>query len=168
MLIIRLTVSIFVLDFMHQSNFNIVLIEPQIPNNTGNIGRTCVATNSALHLVHPLGFEITDSRVKRAGLDYWGDLDLKEYKNTEEFFSKITEPKRMFFFSARAETSFYDVSLDQGDYLVFGREADGLSESIKDKYKDQLVKIPFPGQVRSFNLSNAVAMVLGEGLRQLS
>lgn len=146
--------------------YNIVLVEPQIPNNTGNIGRTCVAANSRLHLVHPLGFEITDTRVKRAGLDYWPELSLKNHANFSEFLSTENQPKRLFFFSARATASFYDVKLQKGDYFVFGREADGLSEELKTTYAAQLVKIPFLGNVRSFNLSNAVAMALGEGLRQ--
>lgn len=150
-----------------QPNFNIVLIEPQIPNNTGNIGRTCVATNSALHLVHPLGFEITDSRVKRAGLDYWGDLQLFNHRSIEEFLKYIQGNQRVFFFSARAHKSFYDVKLKKGDFLIYGKEATGLSDPLKAKFENRLVKIPFPGQVRSFNLSNAVAMSLGEGLRQL-
>lgn len=149
-------------------NFNIVLVEPQIPNNTGNIGRTCVATNSRLHLIEPFGFEITDKRVKRAGLDYWSDLEIATYISFEAFYQQIEDKSRVFFFSARAENSFYDVALQQGDYLVFGREADGLSSDIKERFAEQLVKIPFPGKVRSFNLSNAVAMALGEGIRQLS
>ncbi|MFK7756926.1 MAG: tRNA (cytidine(34)-2'-O)-methyltransferase [Flavobacteriales bacterium] len=146
--------------------YNIVLVEPQIPNNTGNIGRTCVAANSKLHLIHPLGFEITDTRVKRAGLDYWPDLNLQHHADFSAFLSAEQHPKRLFFFSAHATKSFYDVSLEQGDYLIFGREADGLSDELKTKYASQLVKIPFPGKVRSFNLSNAVAMALGEGMRQ--
>jgi tRNA (cytidine/uridine-2'-O-)-methyltransferase len=148
-------------------NFNIVLVEPQIPNNTGNIGRTCVATHSKLHLIKPLGFDISDKRVKRSGLDYWPDLELQVHENFEAWIDTIEDKSRVFFFSARAEKSFYQKQLKEGDWLVFGKEAEGLSEEIKHRFVNHLVKIPFPGKVRSFNLSNAVAMVLGEGIRQL-
>lgn len=148
-------------------NFNVVLIEPQIPNNTGNIGRLCVATESRLHLVKPLGFEIDDQRVKRAGLDYWPELEWTIHENFEEWYTQVNEQHRVFYFSARASRSIYDVSLSKGDWLVFGKEASGLGEEVIERFKDQLVTIPFPGKVRSFNLSNAVAMSLGEGLRQI-
>lgn len=148
-------------------SFHIVLVEPQIPNNTGNIGRLGVATHSRLHLVHPLGFELTDARVKRAGLDYWPDLELVEHATFDDWYSGVKDQSRVFFFSARAEQSFYDLQLQPGDSLVFGKEAEGLSPEIQERFKDQLVTIPFPGKVRSFNLANAVAMVLGEGMRQL-
>jgi len=149
-------------------NFNIVLINPQIPNNTGNIGRLCVGSLSKLHLVKPLGFEITDSRVKRAGLDYWNDLNLSYHNNFQELLASIPDPTRIFFFTTRAKTSYYDVDYKEGDWLIFGKESDGLPKEIVDAYEKQCVKIPFPGTVRSFNLGNAVAMALGEGLRQLS
>lgn len=149
-------------------SFNIVLLEPQIPNNTGNIGRTCVATCSPLHLIHPLGFEISDSRVKRAGLDYWGDLDLHHHDNFKSFLTYIPTDSILYFLSAHGKRSLYDMEIKKNDYFIFGKEADGLSKEIKEKYTERLVKIPFPGEVRSFNLSNAVAMVLGEGLRQIN
>lgn len=152
---------------MKNTNFNIVLMHPQIPNNTGNIGRLCVGTESKLHLVEPLGFELTDARVKRAGLDYWGALDWCVYKNFNSLLEVVPDPTRLFFYSAKAKQSHHDVSYRKGDWLVFGREADGLPSAILSQYNDQTVKIPFPGQVRSFNLGNAVAMALGEGLRQL-
>lgn len=151
-----------------QLSFNVVLIEPQIPNNTGNIGRLCVATKSRLHLVHPLGFEITDARVKRAGLDYWPDLEICHYKNFESWKETIDPTASLYFFSARAEKSFYKSVLKQGDYLIFGKEAEGLNSEIIQEFKEHLVTIPFSGKVRSFNLANAVAMVLGEGIRQIS
>ena len=151
-----------------EPNFNIVLVTPQIPNNTGNIGRLCVGSLSKLHLVKPLGFEITDSRVKRAGLDYWSELDLCYHENFEALLESIPDISRVFFFTTRAKKSYYDVSYKEGDWLVFGREADGLPQEIVEKFEKQCVKIPFPGTVRSFNLGNAVAMSLGEGLRQLS
>jgi tRNA (cytidine/uridine-2'-O-)-methyltransferase len=156
-----------VVDKYDQLNFNIVLVEPQIPNNTGNIGRLCVATKSRLHLVHPLGFEITDSRVKRAGLDYWPDLEICHHDNFEAWVKTINPESAIYFFSARAEKSFYKVDLKAGDYLIFGKEAEGLTSEIIDQFKENIVKIPFPGKVRSFNLANAVSMVLGEGMRQL-
>lgn len=151
-----------------QLNFNIVLVEPQIPNNTGNIGRLCVATKSRLHLVHPLGFEITDARVKRAGLDYWPDLEIVHHADFKSFIEFKEAEANVYFFSARATTSFYDLELKSGDYLIFGKEAEGLNAEIIEEYKNQLVTIPFPGKVRSFNLANAVAMALGEGMRQIS
>lgn len=153
---------------MKQYNFNIVLVNPQIPNNTGNIGRLCVGSLSRLHLVKPLGFEITDSRVKRAGLDYWGDLDLNYHDSFKELLETIPDISRVFFFTTRVEKAYYDVDFKEGDWLVFGRESDGLPQEIVDTYQNQCIKIPFPGTVRSFNLGNAVAMALGEGLRQLN
>lgn len=148
-------------------NFHVVLVEPQIPNNTGNIGRLGVATHSRLHLIHPLGFELTDARVKRAGLDYWPELELQQHATFEDWYQTVEDPSRVFFFSARAEQSFYELELQAGDYFVFGKEAEGLSPALIERFQDKLVKIPFPGKVRSFNLANAVSMVLGEGMRQL-
>ena len=156
-----------VIDKYDQLNFNIVLVEPQIPNNTGNIGRLCVATKSRLHLIHPLGFEITDARVKRAGLDYWPDLEICHHDNFEAWVETIDPTANIYFFSARATESIYKTILKRGDYLIFGKEADGLGAVILEKFKDNLVTIPFPGKVRSFNLANAVAMALGEGMRQV-
>lgn len=147
--------------------FNVVLVHPQIPNNTGNIGRTCVATHSHLHLIEPLGFEISDKRVKRAGLDYWDDLEITVHPSFDTWMESLSSTDRVFFFSARAKVSMYDLELRKGDWLVFGEEASGLPEEIKERFVQRLVKIPFPGKVRSFNLANAVAMALAEGLRQL-
>lgn len=149
------------------SNFNIVLIEPEIPNNTGNIGRLCVGGLSTLHIVGKMGFEITDKRVKRAGLDYWPDLDLKIHNNIEDWLKEVGDRERVFLFSSRSERSFYNTKLQRGDWLVFGKESVGLDEDLLAKFPSQSLKIPFPGKVRSFNVSNAVAMALGEGLRQL-
>lgn len=155
------------IDKYDQVNFHVVLIEPQIPNNTGNIGRLCVATKSRLHLVHPLGFEISDTRVKRAGLDYWPDLELIHHQNFEKWIETVDSNANIYFFSARGTNSFYNNQLNTGDVFVFGKEADGLSPEILEKYKDKVVTIPFPGKVRSFNIANAVSMVLGEGIRQI-
>jgi tRNA (cytidine/uridine-2'-O-)-methyltransferase len=147
--------------------FNIVLVEPEIPNNTGNIGRLCVGGKSHLHLIKPMGFEISDSRVKRAGLDYWPELELSQYENFDEWLSKVPNKERIFLFSSRASKSYHSVTLKKGDWLVFGKESVGLSPEVLNLFPDQQVCIPFPGKVRSFNISNAVAMVLGEGLRQV-
>jgi tRNA (cytidine/uridine-2'-O-)-methyltransferase len=152
-------------DTLH---FNVVLVEPQIPNNTGNIGRLCVGSKSRLHLISPLGFEITDARVKRAGLDYWNDLEVAYHDNFEAWLATVEDTSRVFFFTSNTDRSLYKQALQQGDWLVFGRESDGLNAEIQKRFEQQLVTIPFPGKVRSFNLANAVAMTLGEGLRQLS
>ncbi len=157
-----------VTDKYSQLNFNIVLVEPQIPNNTGNVGRLCVATKSRLHLIEPFGFEISDSRLKRAGLDYWKDLEVCYYKSFQHWYDSVEDKTRVFFFTANTEHSFYKTDLKEGDYLVFGKEAAGLGKEITVKFHTQLVTIPFPGKVRSFNLANAVAIAASEGLRQLS
>ncbi len=157
-----------VTDKYDRVNFNIVLVEPQIPNNTGNIGRLCVATQSRLHLIAPLGFEITDSRVKRAGLDYWKDLEICYHDSFRAWYATVEDQSRVFFFTTRTSNSFYKIDLKEGDYLVFGKEADGLDAEIIEEFKEQLVTIPFPGKVRSFNLANAVAIAASEGIRQLT
>ena len=147
------------------SFFKLVLIEPEIPSNTGNIGRTCVAANSELQLVGPLGFEITDKKLKRAGLDYWLHLKYKYYKNFKEWESR--EPlTRAWFFSTKGQNSLYDCQIQKGDLLVFGKETKGLGHDLLSSYPKQTVLIPFPGKVRSLNLSNAVAITLFEALRQ--
>ena len=157
-----------VTDKYDQLNFNIVLVEPQIPNNTGNVGRLGVATKSRLHLIGPYGFEISDSRLKRAGLDYWKDLEVCYYESFQEWYATVPDPSRVFFFTANTDQSFYKQELQAGDYLVFGKEATGLNPEIIEQFQSQLVTIPFPGKVRSFNLANAVAIAVSEGLRQLS
>jgi len=146
---------------------NIVLVEPEIPNNTGNIGRLCVGTESRLHLIHPFGFKITDTSVKRAGLDYWVHLDWKEYQNIEEWMAQIPDKSRVFLMSSHAETSYLDNEFRDGDWLVFGKESVGLSRDILDLFPNHL-KIPISPLVRSFNLANACAFVIGEAKRQIS
>lgn len=153
---------------MANSTFNIVLVNPEIPNNTGNIGRLCVGSESKLHLVKPMGFEITDSRVKRAGLDYWPDLELSIHESFEDLLKLVENPERMFFFTTKASKAYFDQEFQEGDWLVFGKESSGLDAALIERFEDQLVKIPFGGKVRSFNLSNAVAMALGEGMRQFA
>jgi tRNA (cytidine/uridine-2'-O-)-methyltransferase len=152
---------------LSSENFNVVLIEPEIPNNTGSIGRTCVGTASRLHLVGKLGFDISDKAVKRAGLDYWENLDLREHKNYATFIEGVKDPKRVFYFSKKASKSFFDVKFEKGDFLVFGKETVGLDEGLLREVEAQTVRIPLWGPIRSLNLSNAVSIVIYEAMRQL-
>lgn len=152
---------------MSKPNLHIVLIEPEIPNNTGNIGRTCVGTESSLHLVEPLGFEISDSKLKRAGLDYWGSLRLHRHKNLDAWKSTIADWSRVFFFSTKATKSLYEVQFLPEDVLVFGKETKGLDPSLIDANLDRTLCIPQPGPVRSLNLATAVAIANYEALRQI-
>lgn len=148
--------------------FNIVLIEPEIPNNTGNIGRLCLGTGSTLHLVKPFGFEISDKRLKRAGLDYWEHLEVIYYENVTEFF-KVNADKKMAFFSSHGEKSHWDLPYENNTFLVFGKESVGLSKEITEAYSHQLYKIPlYSEHIRSLNLANAVAVAVFEGLRQVN
>lgn len=150
-----------------KTNFNVVLVEPEIPNNTGNIGRTCVGTWSRLHLVGQLGFEINDKQLRRAGLDYWPSLDFTHHATWHDWWEQVTDPSRVFFFSTKATTSLYDISLREGDWLVFGKETKGLSPDILEKFPDQAVTIPMPGPIRSLNLATSAAIAVFEGLRQI-
>ena len=146
---------------------NIVLIEPEIPNNTGNIGRLVLASGSRLHLIKPFGFEIDDTRLKRAGLDYWQYLNLHIYETAEEFFTKHKD-KNMVFLSSHGNQDHWNIPFKDNMLLVFGKESLGLSKSILEKYPDKLYKIPiFSKRVRSLNLANAVSVVVYEELRQL-
>ena len=146
---------------------NIVLIEPEIPNNTGNIGRLALASGSNLHLVKPFGFEITDARLKRAGLDYWQHLNLHYYESIEEFFRK-NEDKKMVFLSSHGKKKHWDIAFEDDLFLVFGKESEGLPKTLTEKYTDKLFKIPlYSEHVRSLNLANAVSIIVYEGLRQL-
>jgi len=147
--------------------FNIVLIEPEIPNNTGNIGRLALATGSTLHLVKPFGFELDDKRLKRAGLDYWQHISLFTYENTEEFFS-AHDDKNMVYFSSHGEQDHWSINYEDEMFLIFGKESVGLSEEIIEKNLDNLYKIPlYSEHIRSLNLANAVGITIYEGLRQL-
>ena len=146
---------------------NIVLVEPEIPNNTGNIGRLCVGTESRLHLIHPFGFVINDKNLKRSGLDYWAHLDVTEYQNVAEWKAKITDESRVFLMSSHATKSIYDVEYQDGDWLVFGKESVGLSQEVLDQFENHL-KIPMSNLIRSFNIANSVAFVVGEAKRQIS
>lgn len=149
-------------------SFNIVLITPEIPNNTGNIGRLCLATGSRLHLVKPLGFEITDTRLKRAGLDYWKHLEVIYYDSVEVFLEQHKN-EEMSFLSSGATKSYLDIPFKKGSFLVFGKESSGLSSQIKNTYKEQLYGIPlYSEHIRSLNIANAVSVVAYEGLRVIN
>ena len=146
---------------------NIVLFEPEIPNNTGNIGRLSLAAGCNLHLVKPFGFELNDTRLKRAGLDYWKHISLKLYDNIDEFY-RLNPGKKMVYFSAKGKKSFWSIDFEDDLFLIFGRESSGLPESIIDKQSHKLYKIPlFSKQIRSINLANAVSVVVYEGIRNL-
>lgn len=147
---------------------NIVLIEPEIPNNTGNIGRLALATGSRLHLVKPFGFEIDDKRLKRAGLDYWQHLEVIYYDHLDDFLSKNGDAK-MVFLSSHGVKAHWDIKYTADLFLVFGKESVGLPKSLIEKQKSQLFKIPmYSEDIRSLNLANAVGIVIYEGLRQLN
>src|SRR5690349_3743742 len=146
---------------------HIVLYEPDIPWNTGNIGRTCVATGSTLHLVGPLGFSIHTREIRRAGLDYWDKLTLTRHENWDAFLHSIPPYSPLFLFSKHAKKDFWDASFPADSYLVFGCETKGLPETLRQHYKKQLYRIPMVEDgVRSLNLSTAVGVVLYEALRQ--
>ena len=145
---------------------NIVLVYPEIPQNTGNIARTCAATGSTLHLVKPLGFDIDEKAVRRAGLDYWDKVSLRVYENLDEFF-KQNENGRFWFLSTKADHSYTDVEYSENDYLIFGKETHGLPEPLLKENYQQTLRIPMLPTLRSLNLSNSVAIVLYEALRQL-
>ncbi|WP_412464258.1 tRNA (cytidine(34)-2'-O)-methyltransferase [Flavobacterium mekongense] len=146
---------------------NIVLVEPEIPNNTGNIGRLCVGTESRLHLVKPYGFEITDKNLKRSGLDYWVHLDWKEYDNVQDWIAQIPEKSRVFLMSSHATKSLYETEFQDEDWLVFGKESIGLSQEVLAQFENHLT-IPMSKLIRSYNIANSVAFVVGEAKRQLS
>ncbi len=146
---------------------NIVLEEPEIPNNTGNIGRLCVGTESRLHLIHPFGFVINDKNLKRSGLDYWMHLDVTEYQNISEWMMQIPDKSRVFLMSSHAEKSYLENDFQDGDWLVFGKESVGLSQDILNLFPNHLT-IPMSNLIRSFNIANSVAFVVGEAKRQIN
>ncbi len=149
------------------AKINIVLHCPEIPQNTGNIARTCAATGASLHLIKPLGFEIDDRKLKRAGLDYWHELDITYYESTEEFF-RLHSEKELYFFSTKAPRDYAQVSYGDEVWLVFGRETKGLPEDMLYENYDRCVRIPMRENLRSLNLSNAAAIAVYEVLRQHS
>lgn len=144
--------------------FHIVLVEPEIPQNTGNIARTCAVTGSVLHLVGPLGFSLDDKYLKRAGLDYWHLLDIRQYESFAEFENK--NPGNYFFLSTKSQKNYSQAEFRDGDYLIFGRETKGLPEDLLRHRYDRCLRIPMADDARSLNLSNAVAIVVYEALRQ--
>ena len=147
---------------------NIVLFEPEIPNNTGNIGRLSLASGANLHLVKPFGFQLDDSRVKRAGLDYWKHISLTIYESIEDFYSKNAD-KKMVYFSSHGKQDYWSVHYQDDLFLIFGKESKGLPKNIIEENIDKTYKIPlFSEHVRSINLANAVSVVVYEGIRNLS
>lgn len=145
---------------------NIVLIEPQIPQNTGNIGRLCVAGNARLHLIHPLGFCIDEKSLKRAGMDYWKSLKVQEYENIDSFWKQNPVDKKHFFLSTKAKKVYYDAEFCDECFLYFGREDAGIRPEILEIYKDSVYKIPMYKDTRSINLATSVGAVLYEAIRQ--
>ena len=146
---------------------NIVLVEPEIPQNCGNIARTCAATGSRLHLIRPLGFDISEKAVKRAGLDYWHLVDVREYDNISDFFAK-NQVKQMWCLSTKAPRCYSEAAFAEDCYLFFGKETKGLPEDFLNEHYDECIRIPMREEARSLNLSNAVAITVYEALRQLS
>src|SRR2546423_15192378 len=146
--------------------FNVVLVEPEIPPNTGNVGRLCLATESTLHLVKPLGFSLEDRQLKRAGLDYWTDVDLRIWDSLGELQGAQRGGSRWFFLKTKSDRAYYEVPFEAGDFLVFGRETKGLPETLLQANVNNCLTIPMHG-TRSLNLSTAVAVVLFEAVRQI-
>ncbi|MBO5285769.1 MAG: tRNA (uridine(34)/cytosine(34)/5-carboxymethylaminomethyluridine(34)-2'-O)-methyltransferase TrmL [Clostridia bacterium] len=146
---------------------NIVLVEPEIPQNTGNIARTCAATGASLHLVRPLGFEINDKHLKRAGLDYWDKLNIYYYDSIKEVMDKFYNGSNFWFYSTKSQHTHTQVSYKDGDFLVFGKESRGLPEPLLKDHYAECVRIPMIGDLRSLNLSNSVAVGVYEAIRQI-
>ena len=146
---------------------NIVLVEPEIPQNAGNIARTCAVTGSVLHMVRPLGFEVSDKYLKRAGLDYWHLVDIRYYDSIDELMDKYYNGNNFYFYSTKAKTIHSDAKYKDGDFLVFGKETKGLPEDLLRKHYKECVRIPMMGETRSLNLSNSVCVGVYEALRQM-
>jgi len=146
--------------------FNLVLVEPEIPPNTGNIARLALAAGCRLHLVKPLGFSLDDRQLRRAGMDYWREVDVTVWENLEEFETKASG--RSLFFSTKSQRPYWEINFNRGDSLIFGRETKGLPESLLVERADDCYTIPMTAGARSLNLATAVAIVLFEGIRQLS
>ena len=144
---------------------NVVLVEPEIPQNCGNIARTCAATGARLHLIRPLGFDISEKAVRRAGLDYWHLVEVFDYENLEDFFAR-NDVRQMWCLSTKAPRCYTEASFDDGCYLFFGKETKGLPESFLQEHRESCVRIPMRAEARSLNLSNSVAITVFEALRQ--
>ena len=151
--------------FGKRIEMNIVLYEPEIPSNTGNIGRTCVATGTSLHLIEPLGFSLAEKQLKRAGMDYWPELDVTTYVDWQDFLGQHPGAK-LYYATTKGRHVYSEVSYEPDCYLVFGRESAGIPETILKENPDSCVRIPMIGETRSLNLANSVAIVLYEALRQ--
>ena len=147
------------------ANLNVVLYEPEIPFNTGAIGRTCVASGTRLHLIEPLGFRLEEKEIKRAGLDYWAKLDVTTYKNYEDFLARNSDAK-IYMASTKAKHKYTEIQFEDNCFIMFGKESAGIPEKILAHHKEQCMRIPMIGDIRSLNLSNSVAIVLYEALRQ--
>ncbi|MBS6705385.1 MAG: tRNA (cytidine(34)-2'-O)-methyltransferase [Lachnospiraceae bacterium] len=147
------------------SKLNIVLFEPEIPSNTGNIGRTCVATGTRLHLIEPLGFRLNEKAIQRAGMDYWNDLDVTTYLNYEDFLAKNPGAK-IYMATTKARQTYAEVQYEEDCYIMFGKESAGIPEEILVQHPDTVIRIPMNENIRSLNLANSVAIVLYEALRQ--
>ena len=145
---------------------NIVLVEPEIPSNTGNIARTCACTGARLHLVKPLGFDISDRAVKRAGLDYWHLVDISVYENIDEFFEKNPDTN-IWLATTKAPQDYSEAVFTDGCYILFGKETAGLPKNLREKYYDRCIRIPMKSEARSLNLSNSAAILCYEALRQM-
>ena len=148
--------------------FNIVLVEPEIPQNAGNIVRTCACTGSKLHMVKPLGFEVSDKYLKRAGLDYWHFVEIRFYDSIEELMAEHYKGDNFYFFSTKAKLIHSDAKYKDGDFLVFGKETKGLPETLLEKHYDECVRLPMNDETRSLNLSNSVCVGVYEALRQMN
>ncbi len=146
-------------------DINIILLEPEIPANTGNIGRTCVATGTKLHLIEPLGFKLTDKYIKKSGLDYWDELDVSVYMNFKDFL-KRNKGAKIYMATTKAKHTYADVSYSPDSYIMFGKESAGIPEEILMEYEETCVRIPMIGETRSLNVSNSVSIILYEALRQ--
>ena len=147
------------------SKLNIVLFEPEIPSNTGNIGRTCVATGTRLHLIEPLGFRLNEKAIQRAGMDYWNDLNVTTYLNYEDFLAKNPGAK-IYMATTKARQTYAEVQYEEDCYIMFGKESAGIPEEILVQHPDTAIRIPMNENIRSLNLANSVAIVLYEALRQ--
>ncbi|MDD2266583.1 tRNA (cytidine(34)-2'-O)-methyltransferase [Sulfuricurvum sp.] len=146
--------------------FNIVLVTPQIPNNTGAIGRLCVNTGSALHLIKPLGFDIDEKAVRRSGLDYWHKIDLHVWENIEQFLEAHPNKERFFFATTKTDRPYFDTAFQEGDYLFFGSETSGLPSELLDTYPNQTMTIPMTKEGRSLNLAISTGIILYEAIKQ--
>ncbi|HEX5623453.1 MAG TPA: tRNA (cytidine(34)-2'-O)-methyltransferase [Sulfuricurvum sp.] len=146
--------------------FNIVLVTPQIPNNTGAIGRLCVNTGAKLHLIKPLGFDIDEKAVRRAGLDYWHKIDLKVWESLDEFFASVHENDRFFFATTKTDKPYFDIPFKEGDFLFFGSETTGIPAHVLEQYPDQCMTIPMTKEGRSLNLAISTGIILYEAIKQ--